>query len=77
MNTYLRSVDDDVGVSLVVCTLCLSVLRGASWVEAEEVIRELRSFELPSLPRLVSGRCNDCSEEILLRRDESHRTAAA
>jgi hypothetical protein len=77
MSTYLRSVDDEVGMSLVVCTLCLSVLRGASWVEAEEVIRELRSFELPSLPRLVSGRCNDCSEEILLRRDESHRTAAA
>jgi hypothetical protein len=77
MNTYLRSLDDEVGESLVVCTLCLSVLRGASWVEAEEVIRELRSFELPELPRLVSGRCNDCSEEIQSRREESHRMAAA
>jgi hypothetical protein len=77
MNTHLRSHDDEVGVSLVVCTLCLSVLRGASWVEAEEVIRELRSFELPALPRLVSGRCDDCSEEIHMRREESQRRAAA
>jgi hypothetical protein len=77
MNTFPHPLDDEVAESLVVCTLCLSVLRGAGWVKAEEVIRELRSFELPALPRLLSAQCNDCSEAISRRRGEEPRAAAA
>jgi hypothetical protein len=77
MNSYPRSIDDEVQESFVVCTLCLRVLRGSSWVEAEKVIREVRSFELTSMPSLLNGLCSDCSEMIRLRRGEAQSAAAA
>ena len=77
MNSYPRSIDDEVHESFVVCTLCLRVLRGSSWVEAEKVIREVRSFELASMPSLLNGLCTDCSEMVQLRRGEAQSAAAA
>jgi hypothetical protein len=77
MNSYPRSIDDEVHESFVVCTLCLRVLRGASWVEAEKVIREVRSFELASMPSLLNGLCTNCSQMIQLRRGDAQRAAAA
>jgi hypothetical protein len=77
MNSYPRSIDDEVHESFVVCTLCLRVLRGASWVEAEKVILEVRSFELASMPTLHNALCTDCSEMIQLRRGDAQRAEAA
>ncbi len=54
--------------ALVTCSLCLRVRRGSKWMDAERVIRELRSFELASPPRLQAGVCDDCAEAIFARR---------
>jgi hypothetical protein len=32
-------------MKLTICSLCLRVQRGRSWVDAEQVIHELRSYE--------------------------------
>ena len=77
MSSYPHSINDEVHESFVVCTLCLRVLRGSNWVEAEKVIREVRSFELVSMPSLLPGLCADCSEMIQLRRGEPQSAAAA
>jgi hypothetical protein len=53
---------------LLVCSLCLRVQRGSDWVPAENVIRDLRSYELAKPPRLGSAVCDDCAESILSRR---------
>ena len=53
---------------LVACSLCLRVRRGSEWREAEHVIRELRSYELESPPRLHSAVCDVCAESIFSRR---------
>jgi NMD protein affecting ribosome stability and mRNA decay len=42
---------------LVTCSLCLRVHRGSEWMEAERVIKEIRSYELEALPRLHSAVC--------------------
>ena len=64
-------------IDLVTCSLCLRVRRGSDWIEADEVIRELRSYELPDLPRLQSAVCEDCTDAILDRRAGSEETVAA
>jgi hypothetical protein len=53
---------------LVTCSLCLRVRRGSEWREAEEVIRDLRSYELEAPPRLHSAVCEVCAESIFSRR---------
>jgi hypothetical protein len=53
---------------LVTCSLCLRVRRGSEWREAEQVIRELRSYEFQSPPRLHSAVCEVCAESIFSRR---------
>jgi hypothetical protein len=68
MSTDLHPSDGQVQESFTVCTVCMRVLRGAGWVNVEEVIREVRSFELSLAPSLESGMCPDCSEAIALRR---------
>ena len=40
---------------LITCSLCLRVLRGSEWKDADQVIREIRSYELDALPRLDSA----------------------
>ena len=62
---------------LIACSLCLRVRRGSAWVEAEDLIRELRTYELPTAPRLQPGVCDDCAEAILDRRAEMHEPVAA
>jgi hypothetical protein len=63
---------------LVTCSLCLRVRRGSEWLDAEHVIRELRSYELEDPPRLHSAVCEVCAESIFSRRvaDESQVEAA-
>ena len=63
---------------LVTCSICLSVRRGSDWREAEQVIRELRTFELDAAPRLRSAVCDACAESIFSRRvPEESEVAAA
>lgn len=61
---------------LATCSLCLRVLRGSEWMEAESVIREIRSYELEAPPRLESGVCEPCAEAILSRRSQDELVAA-
>lgn len=62
---------------LITCSLCLRVLRGSEWVEAERVIREMRSYELVDLPRLQSRVCDSCAESIFSRRAQAAEPLAA
>lgn len=62
---------------LIVCPICLRVLRGAEWVEAEHVIREIRSYELEAPPELHSTVCDFCAESSFGRREEAAESAAA
>jgi hypothetical protein len=62
---------------LVACSICLRVLRGSEWIEAERVIRTLRSYELEAPPRLGPGVCDVCAESIVSRRARVRRLQAA
>jgi hypothetical protein len=62
---------------LMTCSLGLRVLRGSEWVEAETIIREIRSYELEAPPRLQSGVCEHCAEAILGRRARVAEAVAA
>jgi hypothetical protein len=62
---------------LVTCSLCLRVLRGSEWIDAEHVIREIRSYELEAPPRLHSGVCEFCAESIFSRRAQVRERFAA
>jgi hypothetical protein len=53
---------------LVTCSICLRVRRAAGWVEAEEAIRELRTYELREPIHLRPGLCDDCIDAIEERR---------
>jgi hypothetical protein len=63
--------------SLVACSICLRVLRGSDWIEAEEVIRSLRSYEHQDPPRLKAALCNLCAESIRERRAQRAEPLAA
>jgi hypothetical protein len=62
---------------LIACSVCLRVLRGEEWVEAERAIRDIRSFALPTPPRFESALCDHCAESIDRRRREPKETLAA
>ena len=62
---------------LIACSLCLRVLRGSDWVDAERVIGEIRSYELATPPRLQSGVCEVCAESIFSRRAQVDGPIAA
>jgi len=62
---------------LVTCSLCLRVRRGSAWVEADDVITELRSYELETPPNLLPGVCDDCADAIFDRRARLEETVAA
>ena len=62
---------------LTTCSLCLRVRRGAKWLDAERVIREIRSYELDSPPKLRGTVCDDCAESIFNRRAQPDQSVAA
>lgn len=68
MSNDLHAPAGEVHESFVVCRLCLRVWRDASWIDAGEVIREVRSFELTKLPSLLSVMCLECTEAVALKR---------
>src|SRR5829696_931745 len=59
--------------AMTACSLCLHVRRGSQWVEAERVIREIRSFEHENPPRLIWTVCKPCSESIFGRRADAEK----
>jgi hypothetical protein len=61
---------------LTTCSLCLRVLRGSEWIEAERVIREICSYELEAPPRLEPAVCELCAESIQSRGAQSEPLAA-
>jgi hypothetical protein len=61
---------------LVTCSLCLRVRRGADWVEPEEVITELRSYELVAPPKLLPAIFDACADAIFDRRTRLEETVA-
>ena len=73
--TYVTLVDME-ATRLIVCSVCLDVLDGATWIEAERAIASLRSFELPAPPRLEAALCDRCVESIRLRRAHAQELAA-
>jgi len=62
---------------LVTCSLCLRVRRGSAWIEPEDVITALRSYELESPPNLLPAICDDCADAIFDRRARSEEVIAA
>jgi len=64
-------------IGMVTCSRCLRVERGSSWVEAEEIIKELRTYELVDPPRLRPGVCDHCAEAIAAARAASAHPLAA
>jgi hypothetical protein len=62
--------------SLIACSVCLRVLDGIEWIDAERAITELRSFALQVPPRLESALCDDCVESIRRRRQRAEELVA-
>ena len=56
------------GDGLTACSVCLRVLHGSDWVDAETVIRELRSFDVVTAPRLKPALCDRCVRSLRERR---------
>ena len=54
--------------NVVACSLCLRVLHDSGWIEADQAIRELRTFDLPAPVRLEPGLCDGCVELVAERR---------
>ena len=55
-------------LSVVACSLCLRVQRDGTWIEAEEAIRELRSYEFSAPLPLEPGLCDECRDSVRARR---------
>jgi hypothetical protein len=63
--------------NLRACSICLRVLDGNDWVEAETFIREHRSFERQALPHLRPALCGACEALIARRRAEPSESLVA
>jgi hypothetical protein len=55
-------------LSLPTCSICLRVQQRGSWIDAETVIHEQRSYERASLPSLQPALCDECEQSIYERR---------
>jgi hypothetical protein len=70
-------VEDDVPWALTACSVCLRVLHGSGWVDAQTVIRELSSFDLATAPRLKPALCDRCVRSLRERRARPTEPLAA
>jgi hypothetical protein len=63
--------------TLVACSLCLRVLRGSEWLEAERVISEIRSYEVSDSrnPRPPASRSRRLVPAIVRPTDVPRRVA--
>jgi hypothetical protein len=62
---------------LVACSVCLRVRVGGAWIEAAELIRSLRTFDLDDVVRLDAALCERCETELRLRRHTGSDDLAA
>ena len=62
---------------LVACSLSLRIREGGAWIEAGEVIRQLRTFEHDDVVRLGGELCERCEAELRRRRRSSSEELAA
>jgi hypothetical protein len=62
---------------LVACSVCLRVREGGTWIETEEAIRRLRTFERDDVVRLTGGMCERCETELRLWREIGSEELAA
>jgi len=53
---------------LVACSICLRAQHAGGWIEAEEAIRKLRTYDLREPVQLKPGLCDACSDAIAERR---------
>jgi len=60
----------------VACSVCLRVRVTGSWIEAGELIRRRRTFELDDVVRLDGAICDQCERELQLRRSGPEELAA-
>jgi hypothetical protein len=63
-------------IDLIVCSICLRVRRGSEWIDAERVIRDIKSYD-DELPLLHNAVCDDCTEAISRRRVNAQDAVAA
>jgi hypothetical protein len=66
-DSFLKSVSAP-ELSVVACSLCLRVYRDGIWIDAEEAIRELRSYEFSAPLPLEPGLCDQCGDSVRARR---------
>jgi hypothetical protein len=62
---------------LTACSVCLRVREGGTWIETEEAIRRLRTFERDDVVRLTGGMCERCETELRLWREIGSEELAA
>lgn len=62
---------------LVACSVCLRVREGEGWIDADEAIRRLRTFERERVVRLGGALCDRCETELQLRRRSDDEELAA
>ena len=67
----------ETSTGLVTCSLCLRVLLDSEWIDAERVIRAIRTYELGALPRLEPAICDICADSIFSRRVQPVEAIAA
>jgi hypothetical protein len=53
---------------LVACSICLRAQHAGGWIEAEQAIRELRTYDLREPVHLKPALCDECRDEIAERR---------
>jgi hypothetical protein len=67
----------DAALALTACSVCLRVWQGSDWVDPETVIRQLRSFDVVTAPRLNPGLCDRCARSLRERRARPAELLAA
>jgi hypothetical protein len=78
----LRALPDPVDVAgapdmVTACSVCLRVWNGSEWIEAEQTIRMLRSFDRSKPPRLRSALCRPCVAALRARHGRPPLPSAA
>jgi hypothetical protein len=62
---------------LVACSVCLRVREGDEWVDVDDAIRRLRTFERKDVVRLRGALCDRCEFELRQRRGSAPDRLAA
>lgn len=66
----LLSVTQEVSILLTACAWCDRVRLGDAWVEAEDAIRRLRTYENDAPPSFTHTICESCFDDLERRHSE-------